>query len=263
VSEFKYIFTITAGRTGTAWLTDFLSGNLGIPAVHEPLAIEDEGVNMPSIKIMRTFNCRGNTDVIRGFWRGKLARVAREERYAETNHTLAKCGLIEHVSLSPIRDQTLFVALKRDRVDQCMSYVSRNDFSNTTLLWQWYLAPNYPTNIVPFQPFDEFTQLNAALWYTFEMEARQRYYIRQFGDRIRIMEVDLEKLVSPTGARKMLKSMGIHKKPYLPDRTNAYPGIADDELRHDIARQISRMGLDLDAMVDGYIRSGGMLTQMA
>ena len=38
-------FTITAGRTGSAWLTSFLSANLNIKAVHEPLEINDFGVS--------------------------------------------------------------------------------------------------------------------------------------------------------------------------------------------------------------------------
>ena len=52
----KNYFTITAGRTGSAWLTSFLSANLDIKAVHEPLEINDFGVIMPDIKIMRNFN---------------------------------------------------------------------------------------------------------------------------------------------------------------------------------------------------------------
>jgi len=36
-------FTITAGRTGSAWLASFLSMNLQIEEVHEPLGINDFG----------------------------------------------------------------------------------------------------------------------------------------------------------------------------------------------------------------------------
>ena len=55
----KKYFTITAGRTGSAWLTSFLTANLGIDAVHEPLGIDDFGDQMPDIRTMRTFNNYG------------------------------------------------------------------------------------------------------------------------------------------------------------------------------------------------------------
>jgi hypothetical protein len=55
----RFIFSITAGRTGTAWITNFLGENLGIKSIHEPLGIDDFGNQMPDIKTMRMFNERG------------------------------------------------------------------------------------------------------------------------------------------------------------------------------------------------------------
>ena len=55
----KKYFTITAGRTGSAWLTSFLTANLGIDTVHEPFGIDDFGVQMPDIRTMRAFNNYG------------------------------------------------------------------------------------------------------------------------------------------------------------------------------------------------------------
>jgi hypothetical protein len=43
------IFTLSAGRTGTAWLSDFLAVNFNCDALHEPLGIEDFGNRMPDI----------------------------------------------------------------------------------------------------------------------------------------------------------------------------------------------------------------------
>ena len=44
-----HYFTITAGRTGTAWLASFLSKNLNIEEIHEHLGINDFGEKMPDI----------------------------------------------------------------------------------------------------------------------------------------------------------------------------------------------------------------------
>ena len=37
------IFTLSAGRTGTAWLSDFLAVNFNCDVLHEPLGIQDFG----------------------------------------------------------------------------------------------------------------------------------------------------------------------------------------------------------------------------
>ena len=58
----KVIFTLTAGRTGSAWLADFLAQNYQVTSIHEPLEIEDFGVRMPDIKVMRSFNNFGNNN---------------------------------------------------------------------------------------------------------------------------------------------------------------------------------------------------------
>ena len=67
--KYKYFFTITAGRTGSAWLTEFLGKNLAIMSAHEPLAINNFAVRMPDIKLMRTFNVLGNTADVRAFYK--------------------------------------------------------------------------------------------------------------------------------------------------------------------------------------------------
>ena len=74
----KYFFTITAGRSGTAWLANFMSANLSIESIHEPLEINDFGLKMPDIKIMRTFNNIGNNLLIKNFWYNKLKLIENE-----------------------------------------------------------------------------------------------------------------------------------------------------------------------------------------
>lgn len=63
----ELVFTITGGRTGTAWLAEFLSAQLKIPCVHEPLGIDDFRVRTPDIRTMRTFNERGMTPFVQDF----------------------------------------------------------------------------------------------------------------------------------------------------------------------------------------------------
>lgn len=133
----KKYFTITAGRTGSAWLTSFLTKNIGTDAVHEPLGIDDFGVNMPDIRTMRSFNTYGNNDFVKEFWKRKFSNLPYAV-YAETNHTLCKCGLVENLLLNKLEDETTLIVLRRNIVKQCVSYIVRHDFVNVTLAWQWY-----------------------------------------------------------------------------------------------------------------------------
>ncbi len=174
-TQFDYIFTITGGRTGTEWLAEFFAQNLHVPAIHELLEIDDFGTNMPDIRTMRAFNERGYDAVVQAFWKKKLQNISTYQRYIETNHTLAKCGLVESIAASNLSARTTFIVLKRDG-RQCVSYLMRGDFLNITILWQWYLSPNYKNNIVFPIPFLKLGELGPVLWYVYEMEARQCYY---------------------------------------------------------------------------------------
>ena len=124
-------FTITAGRTGSAWLASLLSQNLNINEVHEYLGINDFGDKMPDIRTMRNFNNFGNNDFVQNFWKRKFEYIPNE-LYAETNHTLCKCGLIENIFLNKREKYTTLIILKRNMTDQCVSYIERNDFGNIT-----------------------------------------------------------------------------------------------------------------------------------
>ena len=75
-------FTITAGRTGSAWLASFLSLNLQIEEVHEPLGINDFGEKMPDIRTMRNFNNFRNS---KKFIRLKTLKNLQEKRLIDKN----------------------------------------------------------------------------------------------------------------------------------------------------------------------------------
>ena len=42
------IFTLSAGRTGTTWLSEFLAVNLNCEALHEPLGVQNFGKPLDS-----------------------------------------------------------------------------------------------------------------------------------------------------------------------------------------------------------------------
>ena len=140
------IFTLSAGRTGTAWVSEFLAVSLNCEALHEPLGFQDFGNRMPDIKIMRSFNETGNNAIVKDFWKWKFSMLT-SNIHIETNYTLWKCGLIENISRSQLAEKSRIIILKRDIVRQCASYVVRHDFVHITTAWQWYLHPSYQKNL--------------------------------------------------------------------------------------------------------------------
>ena len=195
-------FSLTAGRSGSGWLAKFLSANLDVDAIHEPLEIEDFGTRMPNIRQLRSFNTYGSIEEIRNFWQHKLDTLPDDTPYAETNHTLGKCGLIEAIADHPRNTDATVIVLRRNLARQCASYVNRHDFLQISTLWQWYLAPQYPNRIVDASPFLPMGPVGAAIWYSLEMECRQTYYERCYGDRIRFVHAQLEEVTRPMPAPK-------------------------------------------------------------
>jgi hypothetical protein len=251
----KKYFTITAGRTGSAWLTSFLTSNLGIDAVHEPLGIDDFGVNMPDIRTMRSFNNYGNNDFVKTFWERKFSNLPNVT-YAETNHTLCKCGLVENLLLNKLEDETTLVILRRDIVKQCVSYIVRHDFGNITLAWQWYLHPTYRKKIINPEPFMKLGGIGVPLWYCYEMSARQEYYVQKFSEKISMLQVTLEKLTSDTGAKEFHNLLGLHGNCSIPSSKNENKAKPSEQLVQQVSEIVVKINVDMPQLVENSIKNG-------
>ncbi|WP_170419685.1 hypothetical protein [Ruegeria atlantica] len=251
------IFTITGGRTGTTSLTSFLGSALNVPAIHEPLSIEDFGTRMPDIKIMRSFNEYGNNALVQEFWLNKLKDI-NDEIYVETNHTLSKCGLIENLVRHNLKDTVKIIILRRKILDQCISYLLRNDFANVTTMWQWYLHPNYRKNLVTFDRYRDLGGLGRVIWYVHEMNARQAYYLQKFQDHIDFIEINIEEMQFEEERRRLSKWLKDLKNPIFPriEILNANRMKASKSLISATRRAIELVGIDVSAVARDAILSG-------
>ena len=228
------IFTLTAGRTGTAWLSEFLKQNLGFEVIHERLEIDDFGLNTPDIKIMRMFNEHGNVEHIQRFWQKKFETL-HNINFGETNHTFGKCGLIENLVKSDIKDVCKIVVLRRNFIDQCIRYLNRRDFLNITIAWQWYLHPSYKKNLVNAEPFLSFgSELGKAMWYCYEMAVRQQYYIEKYSDRLSYIVCDLENITTTQGAKEFLSMFGVFRNPIIPDKKNVSQNLLNKKVQEEV-----------------------------
>lgn len=257
----ELFFCLTGGRTGSQWLADFLTANLRFHAVHEPLEIEDFGTQMPDIRQMRTFNTHGLNEDMQRFWAAKLEALPTETPYAETNHTLGKCGLIETLAEHPRGKDASVIVLRRDLAKQCASYIARHDFVNVTVLWQWYLAPEYRNLIVSPTELRKKGSAGLAIWYCLEMECRQRYYEKLYGDKVKLVSIDLDEVSTPEGSRAFLEQIGHPRRPILPGKTNVHRGDKKDDMVMEIRSILDKQSFDPDALVDEYISMGLRLDQ--
>lgn len=251
----RQIFTLTAGRTGSAWLEIFLRENLKCVSAHELLEIEDFGVRMPDIKTMRTFNHYGNNEFVQSFWHRKFATISNDH-YAETNHALGKCGLIENLILQGREKFSTIIVLKRNLKKQCASYLLRGDFFNRTVAWQWYLHPQYPRVLIDPKPFEELGPFFLPVWYCLEFDARQRYYYQRFSGQIEMIETTLEALSSSPEAERVLAILGSEGPPKVPEKTNVNDMILNDENLERLDLIFDNLEGRFDKVVDVAISRG-------
>ncbi|ATG35539.1 hypothetical protein PhaeoP23_01390 [Phaeobacter piscinae] len=258
-SQPDFIFTLSAGRTGTAWLARFLGDNLNIPSVHEPLGLDAYGTRLPSISHMRHFNTYGMNGPLCDFWEGKLSEL--QAPYAESNHTLGKCGLIEALIDHGLAPRTTIIILRRNLAKQIASYVVRNDFFNITIPWQWYLHPDYHNKIVDPAPLKHLGDVGSAIWYALEMEARYAYYKHIYGGQLQFIEATLEDAVTPDGAAKLLRALRHKGHPKLPPKANASPqnGNITDTLVAEVETLLSRVNFDAEEAALAFIQRGNRL----
>ena len=71
----RFVFTITTGRSGSAYLADLLGSNLQDATVfHERTGWLNFGVVTPDLSDFTVFNSIGNVEKVQAFWRRKLER---------------------------------------------------------------------------------------------------------------------------------------------------------------------------------------------
>lgn len=255
----KYVFTMTAGRTGTNWLANLFADNFNCTAVHEYLGFGDFGVRSQDIGTMQTFNQWGNNARVQGFWKRKFSLIPECQMYVEANHALAKCGLIENLHMLGDDAEIYIITMRRNWLKQAMSYLTRYDFHNYTVPWAWYLDMRYQNRIVPSEKFIDKGMVGHVVWYILEVEARQEYYRRLYGDKYKFVDAKLETAVTQMGARSMLKHFGHQGAVRLSEKANANPANMPPIPEERVKAFIDRVQFDAEKLVDDYLRAGRRL----
>ena len=214
----KFIFTLTAGRTGTAYLCSLFKENLSDAEVHHELIDYTKfGVDTPDLSHFTLFNSIGNTEKVKDFWKQKFDRIKRKQCscYVETSHLLMKAGLVENLYNITNHGHVHLIALKRDFLKTVISYRDRYDFSNLGNMWLWYLDYQYPRNLVNPQTFAELDRDGIRLWYLFEIQQRVNFYKEYLKDQknVSVHEVAIEDLSDLDNVSSFFKELGVELEP--------------------------------------------------
>lgn len=263
----RFVYTVTTGRSGTAFLSELLKANLAdATVVHEHTHFLSIGRRTPEISQLLRFNMLGNRREIRYFWKHKFSLDMAEPTgtYAECAHMLAKAGLIENLDQLPEEAEIDVVHLTRDVEETAWSIFNRGDYRNFGFSWLWALDPRAKNIIVPSADFLRYEMVGCAIWYVTEMRARGAYYRQLLGEggRVRFHEIDLAELATEAGAERLLSAVPVARRDRLtmPPRANAGTSIVfEDSHRDRLQKMVAHLARDYEQLGEDFYRSGKRL----
>ena len=177
IREKQLIFTVTAGRTGTAYLHNLFKLFPGVDSVHE-----DE----PSyVHVMRRVQTQP-AEAVSFLTRFKFPVIAASKAniYAETSHLFCKGFLEPMIGLDIYPDLLL---LRRNPRSIARSLLERNTIPGRTSTGTDYLLCPDDPNTLPLPHWTGLSDYQLCFWYALEIECRQqRYgdYLRQLGSNV-------------------------------------------------------------------------------
>jgi len=264
----RFVYTITTGRSGSAYLAALLKANSrGANVFHERTGPQDYGQETPEVSHLQRFNHFGNIDYVQSFWRAKFTRNANLATpcYVETSHVLAKAGLIENSGMAAEHGHVHVVCLRRDIVETVWSLANRFDFANVGTTWLFYLDPHYPRHIVQTAPFLPHGMWGQAIWYVLEMRVREAYYRQRFAGQAHLSfhPIALPEVNDRETVATLLNVLGCETTPetiVFPPRTNETRQVFFGEAeRQSVENTVANLRFDAEALAQEYIEKGGSL----
>ncbi|PKU25164.1 hypothetical protein [Telmatospirillum siberiense] len=168
VLDKKLIFTVTAGRTGTSYLTKLLEAVPTVSAHHEP---------KPNyVDVLR--RVQSNPYMAYDFLFKQKIPAIREcpgEVYAETSHLICK-GFIEPMIRMGLRPA--LIILRRPPREVAWSYILRDCVPAWSTLGIAYLLDPRDPGVMPLLRWETASAYQLCFWYALEMERRQRHYAK-------------------------------------------------------------------------------------
>jgi len=210
----RLIFTVTTGRSGTAFLAKAFSLLPGITSLHEP--------EPDFVRVLRKVQTSPEVALKFLVYR-KFPAIADFQTpvYAETSHLFCKGFLEPTLDLGILPE---LVLLKRDRRKVAKSLFELNTIpGRTPLALLYYLKPDDPSVFLPVEDFSSLTDYQLCYWYCLEIERRMEEYekrVKSLGGRV--YRLRFEDMVAVDGFVELLKATELYPaealeraKPYL------------------------------------------------
>ena len=194
IKQKQLLLTVTAGRTGTAYLHNLFKLFPQVDSVHE---------NEPSyVHAMRRVQTQP-AEAIAFLTRFKFPVIAacKSNTYAETSHLFCKGFLEPMIGLGIYPDLLL---LRRNPRGIALSLLERNTIPGRTSTGTDYLLCPSDPNTLPLPLWAGLTDYQLCFWYALEIECRQQrygYYMTQLGRRV--CDVTANELHNPDVFLKM------------------------------------------------------------
>ena len=201
----QLIFTVTAGRTGTAFLHNLFKLFPGVDSVHE-----DE----PSyVHVMRRVQTQP-AEAVAFLTRFKFPVIVASKAhvYAETSHLFCKGFLEPMIGLGIYPDLLL---LRRHPRSIALSLLERNTIPGRTSTGTDYLLCPSDPNTLPLPLWAGLSDYQLCFWYALEIECRQQrygHYMTQLGTKV--CDVTANELHNPDVFLKMAATFLLD----IPDR---------------------------------------------
>jgi len=198
----RLIFTVTTGRSGTAYLARILGVIPDVASFHEPEPRFSE--------IMRSV--QQDTDVAYEFWiNKKLPRVASERApiYVETSHLFCK-GFVEPLLKLGITPDLILLTRPHRQVATSL-YRLATIPGRTEKGIKYLLGPEDP-DVLPLPNWESLHDYQLCYWYCLEIERRSHKYRMMFAmEGACVVETCLRNINKVSGFNDLLQQLDLAK----------------------------------------------------
>lgn len=203
VREKRLIFTVTTGRSGTAYLASIFGFAKGVCTLHEP---EPEFA-----EVLRRIQT--DPDRARRFWIDKkLPAIAKNPAgiYIETSHLACKGFLEPLVELGVIPDLIIHRRKARDVALSMYKMGTIPGRSDKGL--KFYLSPS-DSGVIRVSDWKSLKDYQLCYWYCLEIERRASHYRKFFFEQgARVTETTLSGLKSFAGLKNCFSELDLKMK---------------------------------------------------
>lgn len=198
LSTKRLVFTVTTGRSGTAYLANILSLLPNVVAYHEP--------EPNFVEVMRSG--QADRELLNRFLLDKkLPAIASEELpiYVETSH-LASKGFLEPLLDLGVIPSLILLARPHREVATSLCRLGHIP-GRTELGKRWYLDPSDP-GVLSLTGWNDLEDYQLCYWYCLEMERRRFHYQQIWKNQpAPVASVNLQQLTTLWGILDFLRQL--------------------------------------------------------